>query len=199
MTDDFTRALVTVWVAYLLATLVPGPNVICVSSNALVAGRARGLAAAAGVAAATFAWSTLGIAGLGALLETRPDLMPWLRWTGAIVMFYLGCATLRPAPGGARRGAATGGFVGGVLTGCTNPLAALFWCTAAGTILATSPSRGEIAMYLTCCSATALTIYGTLAISVACVTGPASARRAAMLRVVCGGSFLLLAGLLVTT
>lgn len=197
MDTDYAAALLSVWTLYAFAALIPGPNAICVASSALLGGRARGLTAAAGVASATVVWAALGVFGVDAALHARPDAMPVLQFAGAGVLVWLGWTTLRAAPVAARRGPRRTAYLQGLLTGCSNPISAAIWTTAAGFILATVPSPVEIALYVASCAALALAIHGGIALAVARLPGPRAPQMHGTLRTLCGAVFIFLAGMMV--
>ena len=196
MTEGYLAALIAVWAGYAVAALVPGPNVLCVASNALMGGARRGCAAAAGVAVATLLWILAGLIGLHALLDAWPGLMPVLRLLGAGVLVWMGWSTLRcravEGPGLRDRGA----FAGAVLTGCSNPLNGAIWMTMAGLVLVTGPTAAEIGLYVLSCFGLGLAIYMTVALSLARMSF-ACAHRMDVIRKVSGGIFIFLAGTMV--
>lgn len=198
MTNGLLVALLAAWTTFALAALVPGPNVICVTSSALLGGRMRGLRAAAGLAVATGLWALSGALGLGAVLEARPDLLPWLRVAGAAILAWLGISMLRET--GAAAGEAgreeAGGFAHGLVTGCANPLNAFFWASLASVVLQVGPKSRELVLYAVSCALLALLIYGAVALAVASLPERPSGRAAGAARVLCGGAFIFLGGML---
>ncbi len=197
MNGEYLTALLSVWALYAFAALVPGPNTICVTSSALLGGRARGMTAAAGVASATFVWAAFGIFGADIALRARPEASHFLHFAAAAVLAWLGWTTLRAPPAAARRGRGGDAYLRGLLTGCANPISAAIWTTSAGFILATSPSRIEIVLYVASSATLSLAIHGTIALAVSRLARvPASLDRGT-LRTLCGAAFIFFAGMMV--
>lgn len=116
--------------ALLVALAVPGPDFVIVVQSATGSMR-RGLTTAAGVVAGLCLHASLAIAGLAALLASRPEALVWLRIVGMGILFWLGFSMLRAwrsarhpttqAQGDPRE------FLRGFLTNATNPKALLFF------------------------------------------------------------------------
>lgn len=102
-----------------LLTLSPGPDFAVVLRTSLGSGRRAALCSAFGIAAGCFVWGLAGAAGLTAMLSASQLAYDGLRVAGALYLVWLGVQALRgarrlrPAPGTAERGAATGDAVGG--------------------------------------------------------------------------------------
>lgn len=195
MTEGLMPALAAVWTSYALATLIPGPNVVSVTTSALLGGRKRGLSAASGVALATLLWCVAGAFGLSAAIEARPELLPWLRLGGGMVLAYLGLSILRDEGTGEVEGAGEG-FGSAFAAALANPLNALIWTSLAGLVLRAGPTGAELALYVASCATLAFVIHGTLAVTVA-AAGRDRVRTGRTARTFCGGAFLFLSGMLV--
>lgn len=196
MTEGLIGALATVWAGYALGTLIPGPNVICVTTSALLGGRSQGVGAAAGVAIATLAWSLAGVMGLGALLDARPDLVPVMEIAGGLALAGLGLSTLRDRAGVARDDAGRG-LLRGLLAALANPINAILWTALATFVLRIEPTPAEIALYVASCGVLAFAIHGSLAVVVAGLPARPSPRPGGTARALCGGAFLFAGGMLV--
>lgn len=122
----------------LLAQATPGPNMAAVAASALSGGRRAGVLTAAGVAAGVLVWAALFAAGVGAVLNARPELMIAMKLVGGAYLTYLGGAALcslirRQRPQNAARAAHTvrRPFATGLLVVLTNPKAAAMWVAIA--------------------------------------------------------------------
>lgn len=196
LTEGLIPALLTVWGAYSIALAVPGPNVLAVTGATLLGGPAQGLSTAAGVAAGTLAWCLAGVLGLGEVLERWPALMPALQVAGGLVLAWLGLRMLRPGPA-ATGGSRAGGLLRGLAAALSNPLNLLIWTSFAGIVLSVGPSRAEIALYVASGTALSFTLHGTLALAVAALPRRPRASADAPARLVCGGAYLFLGGMVV--
>lgn len=123
---------------HILMAMIPGPNTVVVSYCSAALSRRAGLRAATGVAAATFLWVALSLAGIGLVLLRAGELYHGLRLAGAAYLVYVGWrmvrASRRPADAGAEGAAAgrsvPGGrspFLAGFATTLGNPKSAVFW------------------------------------------------------------------------
>ncbi|MDR2463254.1 MAG: LysE family translocator [Verrucomicrobiales bacterium] len=110
----------------------PGPDMLYILSLGIGRGRSVACAGAAGIAAGLAAHTTLGAAGLLALVRASRHGLAALKAAGAVYLFYLGVKTLtaksgvlavRAADGGMSRGRA---FRDGFLINILNPKFVLF-------------------------------------------------------------------------
>lgn len=106
-----------------LAVITPGPNALLVTRVAVMRGRRAGLAAAAGIALGTLAWSLSGYFGVQALFLLAPMLYRALMAAGALWLVWLGlrlvAGSFRPHPPHATRAGPS--FRAGLLTCLSNP------------------------------------------------------------------------------
>ncbi|MFI9009789.1 LysE family translocator [Actinosynnema sp. NPDC053489] len=116
------------WTSFLLAlvviTLVPGPDFVLVTGNA-VRGVRYGALTAAGVVTGLLVHALLATAGLSALVVAAPAALLAVKAVGALYLAYLGVMTLRAARAGAPVAAAPRSgrslFLRGVLCDLLNP------------------------------------------------------------------------------
>jgi threonine/homoserine/homoserine lactone efflux protein len=132
--------------------LVPGPDFAVVLKNALSGGRARGVAAGAGVGLSNAVQGVAAVAGLGALVVASQPLFLALKWAGVAYLAYLGVQALRsavrsryvaPADGPADRGGVTRGLRQGFLSNITNPKVLAFYLAVLPQFLPAHPSVGQ--------------------------------------------------------
>lgn len=134
--------LAAVFVAHLLATLSPGPNVLLVMHTALQHGRRAGVLAGLGIATGAALWCAAVLLGLSLLLQRFEALSMGLRIAGAAYLFWLGLRlwqgatldTFGMAPALSRGGAQA--FTRGLLTNLSNPKALLFYGSIFAALLA---------------------------------------------------------------
>lgn len=74
----------------LLGVASPGPNFAIVTSTATGVSRRAGVLAGLGLAAASFTWATLAVAGIGVVLAQSPWVFTALRLVGAAYLIWLG-------------------------------------------------------------------------------------------------------------
>ncbi|BBK41277.1 LysE type translocator [Allostella vacuolata] len=132
---DLLPALLHLSAIHILMAMIPGPNTVVVSYCSAGISRAAGLKAALGIAAATFVWVALSLAGIGLVLAQAGELYHALRLAGAGYLVYVGWRMLRsaarPVAAGADPGPALPGgrspFLAGLVTTLSNPKSAVFW------------------------------------------------------------------------
>lgn len=132
--------LLTFCLLYLAALMVPGPNMLLLTSTAVAGDRAGAFRVALGIGAATAVWVTLAVFGVQAAFAAAPWLQHALRVLGGGYLIYLAIGMWRDARRGpivAADGApATGlapiaAFRRGMTTGLSNPKAMAFWASVA--------------------------------------------------------------------
>jgi threonine/homoserine/homoserine lactone efflux protein len=106
-----------------VAVVTPGPNALLVARLAAVRGRGAGLAAVAGVALGTLAWSLSGFFGVHALFLFAPLLYRALMLAGAAWLAWVGARLIRGSflPARAPGPAVGPAFRAGLLTCLSNP------------------------------------------------------------------------------
>lgn len=94
----FLAPLAGIWLA---AVILPGPNFLMVSREAVAESRAGGMRVALGVALGAGVWALAALLGLQALFALCPRILWILRLLGGLYLFYLGfkalLGALRPA------------------------------------------------------------------------------------------------------
>ncbi|HRE14583.1 MAG TPA: LysE family transporter [Usitatibacteraceae bacterium] len=92
----------SVWIAYLVATIVlsvsPGPGVFSSLAAGLNHGFRRGMWNAVGMQGANFTLMGIVSVGLGAILLASENLFSLVKWAGVAYLVYLGVVTWRSAP-----------------------------------------------------------------------------------------------------
>jgi threonine/homoserine/homoserine lactone efflux protein len=111
--------------------IIPGPDMVFVTANALGGGVRRGMAAMLGVASGAYLHILAAAFGISAILQTSQTAYDVVRLCGAAYLAYLGIRFLRSrssvleiAPSGER--AIWKVYRQGVITNLFNPKAALF-------------------------------------------------------------------------
>ena len=120
-----------------LLNLTPGPDVLCIASNALKHGMRAGWVAALGIASGCFVHVFAAALGVGALLATSSTAFTLLKWAGAAYLAWIGLRLLLAKGAGSRwpAGAALSPepadlwrvYRQGFLTNALNPKVALFF------------------------------------------------------------------------
>ncbi len=131
---DDRSVLLTIAAADWLSLIIPGPNFVLVTTEAIRRSRLHGLAAGLGIVAGNLAWCLFVIFGLEAAFRHDPWLSPALRMAGAAYLMFLGVRLWRGA-GKPRSAADTdagpaklgGAFGYGVLISITNPTAVAYY------------------------------------------------------------------------
>jgi len=121
-----------------LGAMSPGPDFAVVVRHSIVSGRARGMAAAAGIAAGVLLWASIAASGIAALIAVAPGLLTVIKLGGAGYLSLLGVKALwsarqaggvradyeTPVPAGPDRWTA---FRDGLVCNVLNPKAAVFF------------------------------------------------------------------------
>lgn len=121
-----------------LGAMSPGPDFAMVLRRAVLAGRAHGMATAAGVAAGVFAWAIAAATGIAALVAVSAVAFTVIKLAGAAYLLYLGAKALRsagrsrdlrpdPGAGPATEPGLWAAFRDGLLCNVLNPKAAMFF------------------------------------------------------------------------
>ncbi len=127
--------IVAIFVAYVIATLSPGVNLLAVAGTSLRLGRAAGLRVALGIATGSLLSVSLAVFGLAAMLAATPVAGGAIGLAGGVYLCWLGVRALRLArlhtirliaPNAGERPILSG-YIKGLLVQLTNPKAYLFW------------------------------------------------------------------------
>jgi len=127
----------TVWLTYLLATIIlsitPGPGVFSSISSGLHHGFRLGVWNGVGMQLANMVYVAVVALGLGALLIASETLFSVVKWIGVAYLIYLGVVTWRTPPAGFqedrddRATTAWEIFARGFLVNITNPKGIIFF------------------------------------------------------------------------
>ena len=131
----FVPQLLSIYMLYLGAAMIPGPNLFVISGASLGTSRAHGIATALGVSTGTVIFSVSALAGLSAVVATIPSVATAIRICGAAYLFYLGGRALVRAARGSPAEAPDArvertlvqAYLTGVLTHLSNPKAIVFY------------------------------------------------------------------------
>lgn len=91
---------------WLVAAVVPGPEVLTIIHATTTGGRRCGLATVLGIVAGTIIWGMAGYSGIAVLLQIAPWSYLLLKLMGGAYLIFLGIGLLRSARD--RQGTATG-------------------------------------------------------------------------------------------
>ncbi|WP_299624324.1 LysE family translocator [Pelagibius sp.] len=91
--------LMLAYLAYLVATVSPGPANVAVMAHAMRHGRLAGLQVAAGVLLGSLTWGVLAALGLSAFLFSYAELLSVVRLLGGLYLLWLAYRSLRAALG----------------------------------------------------------------------------------------------------
>ncbi|MEX5310211.1 LysE family translocator [Kocuria sp. CPCC 205297] len=83
--------------AWMVAIVSPGPDLVVVLHHALTRSRRAGLLAAAGVLTGILVWVVAAFFGLASMLQMFPAVMKGLQVAGGALLVYLGVEGLRQA------------------------------------------------------------------------------------------------------
>ena len=154
---EILLTLATIGAVNFAAAASPGPAFIAQTRTAAAAGRRRGLACAAGLAAGSSIWAVAALFGLAAVFAAFPWLATALRYVGAAYLMWLAVSLLRKAgaPEAAEAAAAGAkGFRGGLLLQLANPKAAVFFGSV---FVAMMPAESSLALSAAIVAVVALT------------------------------------------
>ena len=118
------------WLAFVLAytviSLIPGPSVLMVVSQALTHGKRAAFICILGDLLGGVVIILLSVLGLGAVLATSALAFGLLKWLGVGYLAYLGIQQIRGASGEVSK-VASKSFRSGFLVGLLNPKAIIFY------------------------------------------------------------------------
>ncbi|KLN61856.1 hypothetical protein WH96_06110 [Kiloniella spongiae] len=123
------------YIAYLVATISPGPANLAIMSTSMSEGRKPGLLLASGVIIGSLTWGILTAVGLSSLLSSYAWLMTALRIVGGLYLLWLAYKSLKSAFGSqAPKAMKTGNnrshlqyFLLGLCIHLTNPKSIFAW------------------------------------------------------------------------
>jgi threonine/homoserine/homoserine lactone efflux protein len=126
--------------------LIPGPDVLCILSNAVTRGQRAGAGVCLGIATGCLFHVACATLGLSAVLLAVPTAFFAVKLAGAAYLLWLGWQMLRhpvPVTGAASPHALRSPFVQGVLSNVLNPKIAIFFVAILPQFIA--PERGNVA------------------------------------------------------
>ncbi len=126
--------------------LIPGPDVLCILSNAVTRGQRAGASVCFGIATGCLFHVACATLGLSAVLLAVPAAFFVVKLVGALYLLWLGWQMLRhplPVTGAASAHALRSPFVQGVLSNVLNPKIAIFFVAILPQFIV--PERGNVA------------------------------------------------------
>jgi threonine/homoserine/homoserine lactone efflux protein len=110
-----------------IVIVTPGPDTALTVRNALLGGRARGLATSLGVATGLLVWTVTASAGVAAIVTASQPLFTAIRVAGAAYLVWLGVQTVRGHRGTAAPPRPGSGYRQGLLSNLGNPKIVVFF------------------------------------------------------------------------
>ncbi len=156
------RTVVPIVVALVLIVVVPGPNVLAVTTTAM-RDRRSGIRMALGVSTGDMIWAAAAIVGLGAALAHARPVFEVLRWAGVVYLIVFAVRLWRTpvnehsADPGEHDASGRRIFLRGLLIDLANPKAAVFFTTLFASLLPTGLSAGLAVVVL---AAVGAVVYG---------------------------------------
>ena len=164
--------LLTLALAWLLQVMLPGPNAVMVTQQAVRRGRRSALITVLGISCGAAIWATSAMVGFAAVLARSATLLQALRIVGGVVIVWFGVRLIR---GSRQREVETvvvppppescgQSFLGGVMTSLSNPKTAVYFVSLFVTLL---PAEIETSLgFLIVGTITSISVawYGLLAV-----------------------------------
>ncbi len=127
--------LALAYLAYLIATLSPGPANLAIVATSIRNGRAAGLSLASGVLLGSLTWGILAALGLSTFLVAYGWTMEVLRIAGGCYLLWLAWRSMRSAlnhdraipPAAAAKSSGRAFFTRGLVIHLTNPKSIFAW------------------------------------------------------------------------
>lgn len=125
--------LMTIAGVLMLSVMSPGPNFAIVTSTTMTVSRRAGILTGLGLAAASFTWALLAVAGLGLLIAHAGWIYTAVQLAGASYLIWLGAKMVlgarRPpqTPSGKSRAVGLAAARKGFLVSMTNPKSVAFY------------------------------------------------------------------------
>ena len=138
-------SLISLAVLYLVALIIPGPNLLLLTHTAASSSRRAALGVAFGITTGTFIWVAVAVFGVQKIFVAAPALQTGLRVVGGLYLLYLAFSMFRSMWSdrktrpdlisvAAARDEEFGQrtfFRKGLLTNLTNPKSLAFWSSVA--------------------------------------------------------------------
>jgi len=171
------------WLAFTLAsillTLVPGPSVLLVVSQALARGRRAAMMCIVGDMLGTIVLMLLSFMGVGALLAASAVLFQVVKWAGVLYLAHLGLRQILEATkqsdeltDAPEAVSSWGSFWAGSITAILNPKAILFYMAFLAQFI---DPAGSLVLQMGILTATSVTIIAVLLTGYALVAARARA------------------------
>lgn len=171
------------WLAFTLAsillTLIPGPSVLLVISQALARGKSAAMMCILGDMLGTIVLMLLSFMGVGALLAASAVLFQVVKWAGVLYLAYLGLRQILEATrqsdevtGAPKAVSSWASFWAGSITAILNPKAIIFYMAFLAQFI---DPAGNFVLQMTILTATSVAIIAVLLTAYALVAARARA------------------------
>lgn len=130
---DHIGVLMTITGVLALSVISPGPNFAIVTSTTMTVSRHAGVLTGLGLAAASFTWAVLAVAGLGLLIAHAGWVYTTVQLAGAAYLIWIGARMVLGArkppqiPSGKPRAVGSAAAWKGFLVSMTNPKSLAFY------------------------------------------------------------------------
>jgi len=199
-------ALALIAMTYLLALMVPGPNLLLIAQLSLTGQRRAALTTALGIASGSIVWAAAAMAGVASLLSRHETALLALRWAGVLYLLWFAVKLWRsradgPLPYASSQGdvdrASLKDLVSGFTTSASNPKSAFFWTSVFASAFPSTPPGWFYGATLLVVATLALGVYAGVAAALARPRGIlVSGRRHRTIRRLCAALLVVLGGLL---
>ncbi|MDB6181239.1 LysE family translocator [Paracoccus fistulariae] len=187
------------WIAYALAytilSVIPGPSVLMVISQALSRGKRAAMACIMGDVAGGAVIMTASYLGLGLILASSSMAFMVLKWLGVAYMAYLGFTQIREARSLAEiklHAQPKGGFRVGFVTGVLNPKAIMFYMAFLAQFMDPAAAQvPQLLILMATSSVVVMVVLGIYALLASKISEQLKTVRARKGLAYAGGSFLL--------
>lgn len=131
--NEYVAALLMTYLAFLLAVISPGPNVLGILNVSLEKGRTAGVFMAVGIALGSITWATITVIGLTQFIAKYSFLLQMIKILGGLYLLFLAYLALKSSRSElveikAKPERLRGNYLlHGYLLMMTNPKAALAW------------------------------------------------------------------------
>lgn len=146
-------AFVDILSIWILAVMMPGPDMFLVISSSIKEGKRYALACAYGIVAGTLVWLIVGFFLIGILSKT--SFFDWVKLVGGSYLLYMTCkmfpSLFLPTPSLQEyksEGSAKKGFLYGVLTNLSNPKPPIFVSVILSALPAHTPLESNLVLFL---------------------------------------------------
>jgi threonine efflux protein len=129
------HAVASVFLIYLVGVMIPGPNFVAVTQQAVSSGRAQALVLVLGIVFVNIFWASAAILGLATLFAVLPWLASAIKLAGALYLITVGLQLLFKKPNeslGSKRALGEprgylGTFLRGAFVNIANPKSIAFY------------------------------------------------------------------------